>query len=246
MKSAWTMLGLTLLVLAGLGMPVGVLLDWLIRGLRSGEPFAHTWGAAWHSLSVSATAGAVAVVAALPVAIVAVRRRGWPAMLTERLSFIGYALPGIVVALALVFFSLKAVPALYQTWIMLIFAYVVLFLPQAVGSIRTALAQVRPSMEEAARGLGHRSGWVTLTITVPLVLPGLLGGFALVFLTTMKELPATLLLAPIGFDTLAGRVWSASSEAFFARAAAPALLLIVLAAVPMAILVGREQLAEDA
>ena len=71
-----------------------------------------------------------------------------------------------------------------------------------------------------------------------------MSGFALVFLTAMKELPATLLLAPIGFDTLATEVWSASSEAFFARAAAPALILILVAALPLALLVVREHRVE--
>jgi len=74
---------------------------------------------------------------------------------------------------------------------------------------------------------------VLTTITLPLIVPGVLSGFALVFLTTMKELPATLILAPIGFETLAVRVWSASSEAFFARAALPALVLIAISAVPL-------------
>ena len=86
---------------------------------------------------------------------------------------------------------------------------------------------------------------MTASITVPLLVPGLLTGFALVFLTTMKELPATILLAPIGFDTLAVEIWSASSEAFFARAAAPALLLILFAALPMALLVGRDEQLRD-
>ncbi|HJN91415.1 MAG TPA: iron ABC transporter permease, partial [Dehalococcoidia bacterium] len=95
---------------------------------------------------------------------------------------------------------------------------------------------------EAARGLGRSPIWVTATITLPLVAPGLLSGFALVFLTTMKELPATLLLAPIEYDTLASDVWRSANEAFFAQAAAPALMLILFAAVPMALIVGRENL----
>jgi iron(III) transport system permease protein len=98
-------------------------------------------------------------------------------------------------------------------------------------------------MEEAARGLGRPAGNVLATITLPLARPGILAGGALVFLTTMKELPATLILAPIGFETLAVRVWSASSEAFFARAALPALLLIALSSLPLLLraLSGRER-----
>ena len=97
-------------------------------------------------------------------------------------------------------------------------------------------------MEEAARGLGHPPAWVLATITLPLVVPGLLSAFALVFLTTMKELPATLLLAPTEYDTLATQVWNSANGAFFAQAAAPALMLILFAALPMAFIVGRENL----
>jgi iron(III) transport system permease protein len=231
---------LTALVVIALGVPIGVLLHWLVRGLEAGEPFANTWGAALNSAWVSAAAGGIAVAAAIPVAIVAVRRRSPLAALVERVSYTGFALPGIVVALALVFFSLRVVPGIYQTWVLLVFAYLVLFFPLALGGVRTSLVQIRPSIEEAARGLGGSPARVLATITVPLLVPGLIGGFALVFLTAMKELPATILIAPIEFDTLATEVWSASSEAFFARAAAPALMLILIAALPLGLLVTRE------
>jgi iron(III) transport system permease protein len=100
--------------------------------------------------------------------------------------------------------------------------------------------QVRPSVEEAARGLGRGPAAVLATVTVPLVRPGVLAGAALVFLTTMKELPATLLLSPIGFETLATSIWNATTDAFFARAAAPALILIAVSAVPMYFLTIRD------
>ena len=101
----------------------------------------------------------------------------------------------------MVFFTLNVVPGLYQSWTVLIFAYLVLFLPQSIGPLRASLVRVRPSIEEAARGLGRTRGSVLATVTLPLIVPGMVSGFALVFLTTMKELPATLLLAPIEFDT---------------------------------------------
>ena len=81
-------------------------------------------------------------------------------------------------------------------------------------------------MEEAARALGYGPVQVLWRITFPIARGGITSAAALVFLTTMKELPATLILGPIGFETLATRIWSATSEAFFARAAAPALLLL--------------------
>ncbi|MCY3886468.1 MAG: iron ABC transporter permease [Chloroflexi bacterium] len=235
---------LAAIVLVALGVPTGVLLHWLVRGLQAGEPFAGAWGAALNSAWVSAVAGLVAVVVAIPVAIVAVRKPSPLAAIVERVGYTGFALPGIVVALSLVFFGLRVVPAVYQSWVLLVFAYLVLFFPLALGGIRTSLVQIRPGIEEAARSLGGSPGRVLATITIPLLIPGLVSGFALVFLTAMKELPATLLLAPIGFDTLATEVWSASSEAFFARAAAPALILILVAALPLALLVAREHRVE--
>lgn len=228
-------------VLLALVVPVGVLVFWLARGLASGEPLRLLWGAAFDSVYVSALAAAVAALAALPVAILAVRFPGWVAGLIERLSYLGYALPGIVLALSLVFFGANYAPGLYGTLALLVFAYAVHFLPQAVGATRATLLQVSPSVEEAARGLGRGPAGVMATVTAPLASSGIIAGSALVFLTTMKELPATLLLAPLGFDTLATSIWTATSEAFFARAAAPALLLVLVSALPMYLLLIKER-----
>ena len=100
---------------------------------------------------------------------------------------------------------------------------------------------MRPEFEDAARSLGKRPLAVLFTVTLPLVRPGILTGAALVFLLTMKELPATLILSPIGFTTLASSLWAAAEEAFFARAAAPALLLVAVSAIPLALITLREE-----
>jgi iron(III) transport system permease protein len=222
-------------------LPVGVLVFWLLRGLASGEQLSVVWQSAWNSVYVSGLAAAVAVLAALPVAVLAVRFPGKVASLTERVTYVGFALPGIVLALSLVFFGSNYAPALYQSLFLLIFAYVVHFLPLAVGAIRASLLQAKPSIEEAARGLGRGPAGVLATVTVPLARSGLVAGAALVFLTTMKELPATLLLSPTEFGTLATEVWNATSGAFFAQAAAPALLLILVSAPPLYLLTIRER-----
>lgn len=231
----------TLLLTVALALPLLVMVYWLGRGLGAGEPLVLALGAAGRSLQASASGAAVAVMVALPVAIWAARSRSWAARLADRASFTGYALPGIVVALALVYLGIRAVPWMYQTLAMLIFAYVVLFVPQAIGAIRSSLLQVSPSVDEAARTLGSSPLQVVRRILVPLGRRGAIAGGGLVFLTAMKELPATLLLAPTGFDTLAVRVWSATNEAFFARAAAPALLLVALGSLPLAIAMVRER-----
>jgi len=228
-------------VFLGLVLPAGVLLYWLIRGLNAGEVLSALGLATWNSILASTLAAAATLLAALPVAVLVVRRPGPLTRILERLTYSAFALPGIVVALALVFFGANYALPLYQTLPMLILAYGILFLPQAVGAIRTALALVHPSLEETARSLGRAPWQVFLTVTLPIVQPGVTAGAALVFLTTMKELPATLILAPLGFKTLATSVWAAVSEAFFAQAAAPALLIILLSSLPMTFLIFHEQ-----
>ena len=181
------------------------------------------------------------MVAALPIATLSVRYPGLLSSLLERITYVGFALPGIAIALGLVFFGVNYAPPLYQTTGMLIFAYVILYISPAVGAARTSLLQVSPRVEEAARGLGRTPIGVFSSVTLPLVTPGVLSGAALVFLLVMKELPATLILSPIGFNTLATIIWAAASEAFFARAAAPALLLILASSIPLAFLMLRER-----
>jgi iron(III) transport system permease protein len=238
----WPALALcTLVVLLGLVTPVAVIVFWLVRGLAAGETATLALGAAGRSLTAAALGAVAAVLAALPIAIWSARSPSRVARLVERASFTGYALPGIVVALALIFVGIRVAPPLYQTLAMLVFAYVVLFLPQAVGSVRASLLQVASNVEAAARLLGSTRMTVLWRVTLPLARRGAIAGGALVFLTVLKELPATLLLAPTGFDTLATRVWSATSEAFYTRAALPALLLILLGSVPLAFAMIRER-----
>jgi len=227
--------------LIGLVIPVMVIGSWMVRGLAAGEQINVALGPAWRSL-LAAGLGALAVVAAaLPVAIWSARSSSRIARLVERASFTGYALPGIVVALALVFVGIRLATPLYQTLVMLVFAYVVLFLPQAVGAIRSSLLQVNPNVEAASRVLGDSRLATLRRVTLPLARRGSIAGGAIVFLTVLKELPATLLLAPTGFDTLATRVWSATAEAFYTQASVPALALIVLGSVPLAVSMIRDR-----
>lgn len=217
-------------VLVALGMPLGVLFYWLIRGLEQGDTIRALDVATFNSIYAGALAAIATVLIALPIAFWYVRYVGRPSRYVRRVAYIGYALPGVVVALALVFFAARYLPAVYQTMAILIFAYVVRFLPEALGAIEAALRQVNPRIEEAGRSLGYGSVQVLWRLTFPMARGGIASAAALVFLTTMKELPATLILGPIGFETLATRIWSATSEAFFARAAAPSLLLLAFSA----------------
>lgn len=218
---------ISLLVMASVGMPVGVSSFWLLRGLFHGEAVSMEMGAALNSISVSLGAAVATVAGAIPVAILVVRYPSTTAKVLEKAAYLGYALPGIVVALALVFFGARYGGPLYQTVWMLLFAYVVLFLPQALGAVRSNLMLVSPNLENVARTLGYTPAQVLWRVTLPMIRPGVISGGALVFLTAMKELPATLLLGPIGFRSLTTVIWGAVSEAFYAKAAAPALVLII-------------------
>jgi iron(III) transport system permease protein len=250
----------TATALASLGLPVAGLLYWLQRGL-SGQSGIYTIALAssdataaqsnvqalttlllpaWNSVSAGFLAALVTVVLALPIAILAVRRPGPLSRLFEQVAYGSFALPGIVVALALVFAGINLLPGFYQTLPMLLAAYAILFIPQAIGAQRASLLQIAPSLEEAARVLGASPLGAFRRVTLPLIRPGLLGGAALVFLTAMKELPATLLLSPLGFTTLASQVWTNIGEAFFARAALPTLLLLLLSSLPLALLTLRD------
>ena len=231
----------SLVTLLSMIIPMGVLVYWVVRGVAAGEPLLLLWRATGNSLLISALAAVVALAAAYPIATLAVRHPSPISSLLERITYVGFALPGIAVALGLVFFGANFATFLYQDLSLLILAYLVLFLPAAVGSIRASVMQVNPRIEDAARVLGRTPSQVFASVTLPLVRPGLLSGAAIVFLLTMKELPATLILRPTGFPTLATSIWSAASEAFFAQAAAPALLLILASSVPLAFLMIRER-----
>ncbi len=239
----WVAFGFVAFVLVlALVVPLGVTGWWLARGLSNGEPLRLAFSALGNSLTVAGMAAVAAVLAAGPIAVWAGRHPSRTGRLVERSSYAGYALPGIVVALAFVFFGARFGGPLYQTTALLIAAYVVLFLPQALGAMRTSLAQVPDGAEDAARTLGSSPAGALWRVVLPMARRGAVAGGALVFLTTLKELPATLLLSPIGFDTLATQVWAATEAAFFARAAAPALLLILAGSVPLGIIaIGRDR-----
>jgi iron(III) transport system permease protein len=211
-------------------VPIAVLVYWATRAVELGHGIVFAWEAALSSLTVSVLAALVAVIAVVPVAFLAERHPARWTRVLERLAYTGNALPGIVIALSLVFFAANYLPSLYQTVALLIFAYVVRFFPQALAGVGSALQRVHPRIEEAARSLGRGPVRVLATVTVPLIRRGLLAGGALVFLNAMKELPATLLLRPTGFDTLATEIWKFTSVASYSQAAPPALLLILVSA----------------
>ena len=216
---------LLLVAMASIGMPVTTISYWMVQ--TQSDLWMNLAKALGASLSASAPAAVLAAALALPVAYLGVRAPSRSTKTLERLAYFGYATPPLAFALSLIFFSLQSIPWAYQTLGLLIFAYALHFMAEAIGPIRSALYQAPPSVEEAARSLGRSPAGAFLAVTVPFLRHGLLVGIAFVFLSAMKELPITFLLSPIGFETLAVKTWGYTSEALFG-AAAPYALAIML------------------
>jgi iron(III) transport system permease protein len=237
-------------VSASLLLPTGVLLTWSIQAFLDPATMSEVFRTGsqgfgsyvWNSLWSSGLAAVTAVLMSLPVALLAVRYPNPFTKFISRLCQVGYALPGVVIALSLVLLVNRLLPFLYATPFVVVIAYVLRHMPQAVRASESALKQLSPSLEEAARTLGRTSLQTVLQVTIPLILPGLLAGGSLVFLTSLKELPATLLLRPAGFDTLAVRVWTWAGEGFYLQAAPAAFVLILASALPLYFLLRREQI----
>lgn len=230
---------LSALVVLSLGVPVWTILRWLwIGGSAVWEP-AEIGIAFVQTIGLAAMAAALTTVLAFPVAWVAVRSRGLLARAVEGANYITSSLPGIVTALALVTVTIRAARPLYQSVALIVFAYVLLFMPRALVNVRAGLAQVPPSLEEASRSLGSSPSATFFRVTLRLTAPAAAAGAALVFVAVATELTATLLLAPTGTRTLSMLFWSHSSELDYA-AAAPYALVLVLLAIPVTGLLYRQ------
>jgi iron(III) transport system permease protein len=236
----WTGPALTLLaalVLLALGVPVGSASYWWASG--TSEPFTGTslLSAAGYSAAYGAGAAAVATAGALPVAILAVRHGGRLARLIERSTYLVLALPGLVIALSLTYFSERYGDGIgYQSAPMLVLGYAILFFPLALVAIRASVAQAPAGLEDIARSLGQRRLAVFWRVTRPLVTPGVAAAFCLVFLSATTELTATLILIPTGVQTLATQFWSFQQNLAYGQAAPFALVMIAIAAVPSYVL----------
>lgn len=227
--------GLAALSLLG---PLAALTLRMLRADRYGSTPVDLIGASATSMGLAAVAATATVLVALPVGYLAARYRGRIVGLIESVSMLGYALPGVVVALALVALTLAVAPGAYQSLGALIAAQVVLSLPVAVGSTRAAFGRVAQPAIEVSRALGRGPALTWLRVSVRGSLPGLAAGWVLVAAEVMKELPATLMLRPIGVDTLATELWAKTTLGAYG-AAAPIGILLVLVGVGPALLLAR-------
>jgi len=223
-----------LLVLLALGVPGAAVVYLLVSGGHWSWAVAAATG---HTALYSASAGLLAVVMALPVALLSVRHPGRLPRLLERSTYLVLATPGVVIALALTYFSERDLASFgYLTAWMLIFAYAVMFFPLALVAVRTSLAQAPVALEEVGRSLGRSRLEVLGRVTLPLVGPGLAAAFSLVFLEAVTELTATLVLVPNGSQTLTTGFWMAQTNAQYPEAAPYVAVMVAIAAVPSYVL----------
>lgn len=183
------------------------------------------------TISVAALGALIALVLSAPIGIIL---SGVPTRIgsaAQRIITIGHGLPGVVIGLAMVSVGSK-LGALYQTTFLLAFAYALLFLAKSVASMNSSLSRVPTSVKDVAATLGMNQWNVLKRVIAPIAAPGIGLGAILVFLTAMKELPATLMLRPTGFETLATQIWSTASVNRFNEAAPYALILVLIAALP--------------
>ncbi len=230
-----------ILVSIGVLLPVGVLLKWALNPNMTSAVNINLQELSANTIGVSAMTAIIVGIAALPLAMMVTRSVTRVGQTLVGISYIGNVLPGIVVALALVYFAANYLPSVYQTIPVLLLGYATRFLPYSLSATRSALTQINPRLEEAARSLGCQPWQVLLRVTVPLARAGILGGMALVFLSVMKELPTTLILAPIGFRTLATRIWTAADSGALSLVGVPALLLLAVSCLSLVVILWRDQ-----
>lgn len=220
---------------AGFGalLPIGVVGWWLVRGLLAGNTLVNLSSETINSLWMAAGASVLVTLAGLAPAVL--ERFGNPRLtrIISAMCYIGYVLPGVVVALALVYMGTRALPWMYHTIWMLQLAYLVRFVPQASGALTDGLLAQNPRLYDAARALGCTPWGALWRVVFPAMLPAVAAGALAVFLSVVKELPATLLLKPPGFATLAQRIWSLTQDAFFTAASPTVLVLLTLALVAL-------------
>jgi len=220
-------------------LPAGVLIYWSWLGISAGTIDTSFFQYLFNSLTLAGGAAFISLIFSLPFSYLQVRH---PGLLTSVLSgavFANYSLPGVIVGLALILIGLNFFPFLYNTPLMVIIAYLLRFFPQNLQAARSSFLQLSPNLEEASQSMGFGPLKTLFSVILPNIGPGLLAGASLVFVSSLKELPASLLLRPAGMDTLAIRIWMEASEGFYSTAAPFALLLILISIFPLRYLLNR-------
>lgn len=231
LKGVWLAVALMLPALTtamALGVPVFILCKWLVAGGAGVWHAVDLLPALEQTLLLCAVGALLTTCAAMPIAWLSIRTPGPMIRIMESCNYISSALPGIVVALALVTITIRYAQPIYQTVVTVLLAYALMFLPRALVSLRTGIAQAPVELEDVARSLGRSPSQALRATTFRLAAPGAAAGAAMTFIAISNELTATLLLSPNGTRTLATSFWAMSSEIDYAAAAPYALIMILL------------------
>ena len=230
---------LATLVMLGVGVPLATLALWVIEGASTGHGLMTVGPALLGSLRYALPGAALTTLLAIPLVAATMLSRGRLAMLADRLPYLVHGLPGIVVALAAVAIAIGVVPGLYQTVLLVMLVYAVLTLPLAQSSIRASAALVPPDLHDVARSLGKRPLRAFVLAVLPNLAPGIGAALALASLNLMRELTATLLLAPAGAVTLATEFWNYTADREYGAAAPFAATLVLVCGIPVYIFTMR-------
>jgi len=234
----WSWLGfITLLAVV---LPISWMISWSWEAWLQGLINSEFWRYTQNSLSLSFMCATFAIVLGLPIALFNARQHSRYSQSLIHLSSVGFVLPGPVVALGILSFVLALLPAIYGGLLALLLALVIRFLPLAVQSQDAAMQQLTPSIEQAGRILGASAFENLWRVILPMIRGGMISAWVLVFIDALKELPATLILRPTGFDTLPVRIWIEASEEML-ELAAPAALMIVIGTLPVLWIMMRQE-----
>ncbi len=232
-------------------LPAAILLELSLSGgdFRADARYA---GLVFNSVSLAGITAACAVALALLIAYAARGNRNPVTLAAHRLAALGYAVPGAVIAVGILI-PVTRLDHLLSGWLAsafgvstgliltggiaaLVYAYLVRFLAVALQSVEAGLAKVTPSMDDAARSLGTAPFGILTRVHVPLLAPSLLTAALMVFVDVMKELPATFMMRPFNFDTLAVHAYNLASDERLSELAAPALTIVAAGLVPLIVL----------
>jgi iron(III) transport system permease protein len=236
--------GLILVVAVGLGIPIGMLIYWFTQSSRAGysvasENIHYLWPATLTTVGLGVGSAAIALAISLPVAILAVRYRGWVATAFERATYLSFALPDLVAAISLAYAASHYARFLSGGVALLVVADAILFVPFAVVAMRATIGQIEPALEDSARSLGSSQLKTLWRVTMPLARPGFAAAGVLVFAFVLGDVSTAQVLLPPDMYTLGTEFQANSSTVAFAAAAPFAAVLIGLSLIATYILMSR-------
>jgi len=237
----WIIFPISLIpMIFGFILPISVLIYWLVIGFGENMGFKDVIQPTLNTLFISSVSAVFITIVCIPLLITIRKNIKIFSFLIDKVSYIGLSLPGVIVAMSLVFFCINYFDYIYQTFIVLVLGYFISFLPAALGPIKSSMTQIDPKLEDASFTLGASKIKTYYNVIVKLSSPGFIYGGVLVFILCLKELPVTLILSPIGFQTLATEIWSSASEAFFVKTALASIILVVIAGIPSYIFMSND------